>query len=55
MKKMMIVLIAALTLVACNNSAETPATTNDSTVSADSTVAVDSTVAGTTTATTEVK
>jgi hypothetical protein len=51
MKKMMIVLIAAFTFVACNNSAETTATTNDSTVSVDSTVAVDTTAAGTATPT----
>jgi hypothetical protein len=54
MKKMMIVLIAAFTFVACNNSAETTATTNDSAaVSVDSTVAVDTTAAGTATPTAE--
>ncbi len=59
MKKMMIVLFAALAFVACNNSTETPATTNDSTALSVDSVAcancADSTAAGTTTATTEVK
>lgn len=42
------ILIAAFTLAACDNSAETTATTNDS-----ATVSADSTVAGTATPTAE--
>ena len=50
MKKVMIVLIAALSFVACNNNAQTEVATNDSTaVSADSTAVVDSTAVDTTT------
>jgi hypothetical protein len=37
MKKTMIVLAAAITFTACNNTSETKVTTNSTTVSADST------------------
>jgi len=37
MKKTMIVLVAAITFTACNNTSETKVTTNSTTVSADST------------------
>lgn len=57
MKKMMMILVVALTLIACNNSAETTATTGDSTAPSVDSVAcancTDSTAAGTTTATAE--
>ena len=43
MKKTMIVLAAAITFTACNNTSETKVTTNSTTVSADSiTISVDS-------------
>jgi len=45
MKKMIAIVAIAMFAVACNGSAETPATTTDSTVTVDSTVVADSTVA----------
>jgi len=43
MKKTMIVLAAAITFTACNNTSETKVTTNSTTVSADSTtISIDS-------------
>ena len=57
MKKLMMILVATLTLVACNNNAETTAVTSDSTAPNVDSVAcancTDSTAASTTTATAE--